>query len=349
VSQSRQAPIAITTGEPAGIGPDVTLMLARRALDEGWATELLVLGDLPMLQQRASALGIDIPLSAVDSTHLNTPVAPEAIRVLHHDMAVPCTPGQLDVRNADYVLRLLDSATDACLQGHTAAMVTAPIQKSVICDAGHAGFQGHTEYLANRTGTPHVVMMLASGDFRVALATTHLALADVPRAITRDSLTRTLDILLDNLQQRFGCHQPCILVAGLNPHAGENGHLGREEIDVIQPVLDQFRAAGHAIQGPLPADTLFQDKYLAHADAVLAMYHDQGLPVLKYASFGQGVNITLGLPIIRTSVDHGTALDLAGTGQACPDSLLAAWDQACFMAKRQVASGSARRNRTGGA
>lgn len=353
-------PIAITTGEPAGIGPDVSLMLARLALEEGWHDEVVLIGDCPFLQQRAASLGFQIALEAVSLQSLtegtallkqadapnnaannaaNNAPSPPAVRVLHHALAAPCVPGQLNPQNAPYVLQLLDSAIDGCRQGHFAAMVTAPIQKSVICDAGHTGFQGHTEYLADKTGTPHVVMMLASGEFRVALATTHLPLSQVPTAITRNNLEGTLRILHTALRTQFGCANPHIVVAGLNPHAGESGHLGREEIDVIQPVLEHLRGEGFALTGPLPADTLFQPKYLANADAVLAMYHDQGLPVLKYASFGRGINITLGLPIIRTSVDHGTALDLAATGGALPDSLLAAWDHACFMVRHQQIQG----------
>jgi 4-hydroxythreonine-4-phosphate dehydrogenase len=228
------------------------------------------------------------------------------------------------------VLSLLDRAIDGCVSGEFSAMVTAPVHKGVINEAGIA-FTGHTEYLAEKTGTPHVVMMLVGGGLRVALATTHLALKDVPAAIAPDMLTRTINIIHHALQTRFGIASPRILVAGLNPHAGEQGHLGREEMDIIAPTLDALRGQGKQLIGPLPADTLFTPQHLARADAVLAMYHDQGLPVLKYASFGQGVNITLGLPFIRSSVDHGTALDLAGRGQADPGSLFEAIAMALSM------------------
>lgn len=241
--------------------------------------------------------------------------------------------GVLDADNAPYVIQMLDRACDGCADGEFAAMVTAPVQKAVIMDAGFV-FSGHTEYLAERLGVGQVVMMLVGGGMRVALATTHLPLADVARSITRAGLERTMRILHHDLRTRFGIVSPRIVVAGLNPHAGESGRMGREEIDVIAPVLDALRGEGLRIDGPLPADTLFQPKVLDGADAVLAMYHDQGLPVLKYASFGAGVNITLGLPIIRTSVDHGTALDLAGTGRADSGSLLAALELATELARR---------------
>ncbi len=247
-------------------------------------------------------------------------------------LARPVTPGQLDAANARYVLDVLDRAIAGCTSGEFAGMVTAPVHKGIICDAG-VPFSGHTEYLAEATGTPLVVMMLVGGSMRVALATTHLPLKDVSAAITRPLLTDTLRILHTDLRTRFGLAAPRILVAGLNPHAGEGGHMGREEIDVITPVLEALRAEGMDLRGPLPADTLFVPHTLAQGDAVLAMFHDQGLPVLKHASFGGGVNVTLGLPIIRTSVDHGTALDLAGTGRADPGSLFAAVELAISMAR----------------
>ncbi len=329
------SPVAICTGEPAGIGPDVALMLANFAAEEGWQQDFTLIGDLHMLHERAALLGLNLVLTDTDNDTGAGPTGLPAIAVKHIPLAASCVAGRLDVQNAPYVLQLLDEAILGCTQGLYSAMVTAPLQKSVICDAGFTDFTGHTEYLADKTHTPRVVMMLASGDFRVALATTHLPLAKVAENITQTSLKETLEILLHSLKSEFGCKQPNVLVAGLNPHAGESGHLGREEIEVITPVLDALRAAGHHITGPLPADTLFQQKYLAGADAVLAMSHDQGLPVLKYASFGRGVNITLGLPLIRTSVDHGTALELAGTRKAMPDSLLAAYDQACYMIKHR--------------
>ena len=254
-----------------------------------------------------------------------------APRVEHVPLARPATPGRLDAANARYVLAVLDRAISGCLQGEFAAMVTAPVQKSVINDAGIA-FTGHTEYLAERAATEHVVMMLVGGGLRVALATTHLPLSDVPRAITADSLLKTLRVLDRDLRQRFRLPQPRILVAGLNPHSGESGHLGREDIEVVRPAIAAARAAGIDASGPIPADTLFVPERLKNADAVLAMYHDQGLPVLKYASFGRGVNVTLGLPFVRTSVDHGTALDLAGTGRADPGSLREALELAIELA-----------------
>lgn len=304
--------VAVTSGEPAGIGPELCLRLA----DREFSARLVVLGDRDLIAARAASLGLD----------------PGRIEVLHRPLAGGCVAGRPDPRNAAYVLELLDAATDGCRSGEFAAMVTAPVHKGVINDAGIA-FSGHTEYLAARTGTPRVVMMLAGAGLRVALATTHLPLRDVPAAITRDELEATLRILDRDLRTKFGVPRPRILVAGLNPHAGEGGHMGREEIDVIEPVLAALRAEGIDLVGPLPADTLFTAGVLAGSDAQLAMYHDQGLAVLKYAAFEDGINVTLGLPIIRTSVDHGTALDLAGTGRASPASLFAAVDAAIAMAR----------------
>jgi 4-hydroxythreonine-4-phosphate dehydrogenase len=306
--------IAVSSGEPAGIGPDICLRLAQRI----WPARLVILGDRQLVEERAKVLGLD----------------PGALEILHVALDAPCIAGQLDPRNARYVLRLLDIALAGCCSGEYAAMVTAPVHKAVINDAGIA-FSGHTEYLAERTATPRVVMMLAGAGLRVALATTHLPLKDVPAAITRTDLEATLRILHGDMRSKFGIARPRILVAGLNPHAGEGGHMGREEIEVIAPVLDRLRAEGMDLIGPLPADTLFTRKVLAGSDAQLAMYHDQGLAVLKYAAFDEGINVTLGLPIIRTSVDHGTALDLAGSGQASPTSLFAAIDAAIDMAQRR--------------
>jgi 4-hydroxythreonine-4-phosphate dehydrogenase len=307
--------IALTTGEPAGIGPDLAVRLAARPAARRGA-RLLLVGDRAMLAQRASRLGLRLSLREFDAAR--PPAA--GVQVLHVPLAHSAKPGRLDQRNAAYVLGTLDAALALCVAGHAGALVTAPVHKGVINDAG-IPFTGHTEYLADHTGTPRVVMMLAGGEaspgmagpLRVALATTHLALAAVPQALTRESLRATLVILHADLRSKFGIARPRILVAGLNPHAGESGHLGREEIEVITPVIEALKKQGMQLTGPLPADTLFTPRLLAHADAVLAMYHDQGLPVLKYATFGQGINITLGLPIIRTSVDHGTALDLAAT------------------------------------
>lgn len=308
-------PLAITTGEPAGIGPRLCAALAPLAARR----RIVLLGDRDWLQNQ---MGTGIPLRDYAP---GNPVG--TLEVLHHPLAAPVTPGQLDVRNAPYVLALLDRAIQGCQHHEFAALVTCPIQKSVICEGALTSFTGHTEYLAEKTATPRVVMMLASDRLRVALATTHLPLAAVPAAITHDTLTETLTILLRDLRQRFRIPRPRILIAGLNPHAGENGHMGDEEIRTIAPALHHIQTQDPDCQliGPLPADTLFTPHRLEHADAVLAMYHDQGLAPFKYASFGGGVNITLGLPILRTSVDHGTALDLAATGQpADPGSLLAA-------------------------
>lgn len=277
-----------------------------------------MLGDRDLLAERARLLGRDLG----------------AIEIRHVPLKKSAQAGRLDPDNARYVLDLLDAALAGCRSGKFAAMVTAPVHKGVINDAGIA-FTGHTEYLAEKTYTPRVVMMLAGAGLRVALATTHLALKDVPAAITRDELETTLRILHADLRAKFGFDRPRILVAGLNPHAGEGGHMGREEIEVIAPVLDKLRAEGMELVGPLPADTLFTKNVLAGSHAQLAMYHDQGLAVLKYAAFDEGINVTLGLPIIRTSVDHGTALELAGTGRASATSLYAAVDAAIDMARRR--------------
>ena len=317
--------IALTAGEPAGIGPDLCVMLAQQA--RSWP--LVVIADQTLLMQRAEQLGL--PLSLL---HFGTaPVTHEtgSLTVLHEPLHTHATSGLLNPANSRYVLQTLKLALQGCQDGDFGAMVTGPINKAVINDAG-IPFTGHTEFLAEYTDTPRVVMMLAGGGVRVALATTHLPLRDVAAALTRESLSHTLRILHHDLVTRFGIADPHILVTGLNPHAGESGHLGREEIDVIEPVLMRLREDGMRLTGPLPADTLFNPARLAEADCVLAMYHDQGLPVLKYASFGAGVNVTLGLPIIRTSVDHGTALELAGTGRAHAGSLIAAIDLAAQLA-----------------
>ena len=299
--------IAVTTGEPAGIGPEISV-LAARATD----ADITLIGDQALLEERARNIGAPWPPGA---------------EVHHVPLAVPAQPGKLDSRNARYVLSTLDIAIDGARSGRYHAIVTAPVQKSVINDAG-VPFSGHTEYLAQRAGTEQVVMMLVGetphGPLRVALATTHLPLAKVAGALTVDRLVAVMRVLVEDLKQRFDIERPHIAVTGLNPHAGESGHLGREEIDVIAPAIARMRAEGCAVEGPLPADTLFVPARVRPFDAVLAMFHDQGLPVLKYASFGHGVNVTLGLPFIRTSVDHGTALDLAGGGTADAGSLRAA-------------------------
>lgn len=310
--------LAVTSGEPAGIGPDICLALAGAELP----VRVRVLGDRGLLEARAAMLGVDIA----------------GLDIEHVPLRVRCEAGKLDPANAAYVIDLLDRALAGCRSGEFAGMVTAPVHKGVINDAG-LPFTGHTEYLAEKTGTRRVVMMLAgtgaNAGLRVALATTHLALRDVPAAITRPELETTIRILEADLRTKFGFARPRILVAGLNPHAGEGGHMGTEEIEVISPVLDKLRAEGMDLVGPLPADTLFTRRVLAGSHAQLAMYHDQGLAVLKYAAFEDGINITLGLPILRTSVDHGTALDLAGSGRADPASLFAAVQVAADIVARR--------------
>ncbi|HET7796844.1 MAG TPA: 4-hydroxythreonine-4-phosphate dehydrogenase PdxA [Nevskia sp.] len=320
--------LLLTPGEPAGIGPDLAIRIAQQPI----AAQLAVIADPDLLRARAERLGLPLQL---------IPASPAAHRVgtlqIHPvELAAPVNPGFLDPANAGYVLHTLRVAARACLAGEADAMVTAPVHKGVINDAG-VPFSGHTEFLAELCGTPLPVMLLATEHLRVALATTHLPLRAVPDAITRAGLTAVLRVLHADLVAKFGIARPRILVCGLNPHAGEGGHLGREEIDTIIPTLDVLRAEGLDLVGPLPADTLFTPRQLAGADAVLAMYHDQGLPVLKHAGFGEAVNITLGLPIIRTSVDHGTALDLAGTGRADAGSLSAAIGAALQLVARRSA------------
>lgn len=320
--------IALTAGEPAGIGPDLCVLLAQQSVP----MRVVVLADKALLASRAKALRL--PLAIMDYAPLADQPAPSgALEVLHVPLAAAVQPGKLDPANSAYVLETLRLAVEGCQNGTFDAMVTAPVHKGVINDAG-IPFTGHTEFLAEQTNTPRVVMMLVGGAMRVALATTHLPLRAVADAITRESLAEVIRILHQDLVSRFGIARPRILVAGLNPHAGEGGHLGREEIEIISPVLEAMRAQGVDLRGPLPADTLFTPRMLAECDCVLAMYHDQGLPVLKHASFGGGVNVTLGLPIIRTSVDHGTALDLAGSGRADLGSLLAALELAGAMVRR---------------
>jgi 4-hydroxythreonine-4-phosphate dehydrogenase len=335
--------LAITVGEPAGIGPEISIRAA-------WAlrsqARCVLVGDAAFLSLTASLIDPAIRLSAISTLalrHSGLPhFGPDTIPVVDVPLEAHVVPGRLDAANGRAVLATLDLAIEGTRSGWWDGIVTAPLQKSTINDAGVA-FSGHTEYLAEKTNTPKVVMMLAGSPgenqpyLRVALATTHLPLKDVPNAITKDSLTQVLDILHTDLVRKFGIASPRILVTGLNPHAGENGYLGREEIDVITPVLDDARARGIDARGPYPADTLFQPKYLHDADAVLAMYHDQGLPVLKHATFGRGVNITLGLPLIRTSVDHGTALDLAerGLGEADCGSMEEAIRVALAMVRAQ--------------
>ncbi len=318
--------LILTPGEPAGIGPDLIIQLAQGPI----AAQMAVVADPQLLRERAERLGLPLRLIAAgDAGHL-----PGTLQVHPVETAAPVNPGQLDPANAGYVLHTLRVAARACLSGGADAMVTAPVHKGVINEAG-VPFSGHTEFLAELCGTPLPVMLLAAPRLRVALATTHLPLSAVPAAITRDGLTAVLKILDHDLRSKFGIARPRILVCGLNPHAGEGGHLGREEIDTIIPALAALRAEGLDLVGPLPADTLFTTQGLAGADAVLAMYHDQGLPVLKSSGFGEAVNITLGLPIIRTSVDHGTALELAGSGRADTGSLRAAIEAAIQLVARR--------------
>ena len=292
------------------------MQLAQQSHDD----ELVVLGDPALLEARARLLDLPLQLRPYDASTAPQPQAAGCLQVLPVALAKPTEPGELDVLNAPYVLELLRRACQGCLDGEFDALVTAPVQKSIINDAGIA-FSGHTEFFSQTCGTEQVVMLLAAGSLRVALATTHLPLSAVPGAITSEGLTSILRILHQDLRQRFAIDEPKIAVLGLNPHAGEGGHLGREEIEIIMPVIEALRSEGMALAGPLPADTAFTPRVLDSCDAVLAMYHDQGLPVLKYAGFGGAVNVTLGLPIIRTSVDHGTALELAGRGGADAGSL----------------------------
>ncbi|MDD5227359.1 MAG: 4-hydroxythreonine-4-phosphate dehydrogenase PdxA [Methylococcales bacterium] len=323
---SRPPRIVLTAGEPAGIGADLCIQLAQEILP---ACELVVLADAELLQQRAKQLDLPLTLHHFDSSVPRHHLPKGHLTILPVALKAPVQAGVLNHENSGYVLELLDRAIDGCLNKKFAAMVTAPVHKGVINEGGFA-FTGHTEHIALQTGG-HPVMMLATEGLRVALVTTHLPLSEVSAAITPERLEIVIRILHRNLKNRFHIEQPKILVCGLNPHAGESGYLGHEEIDIINPTLEKLRAEGMNLQGALPADTLFTNKYLQTADAVLAMYHDQGLPVLKYKGFGRAVNITLGLPIIRTSVDHGTALDLAGTGRADLGSLQYALQTAITM------------------
>jgi 4-hydroxythreonine-4-phosphate dehydrogenase len=319
--------LVLTSGEPAGIGPELCLMLASRPLDAA----LAVCADPDLLAERAIAVGLDVALE-IGSPESSPPLhRPGRLHVWPQPMAVPCIAGRPDPRNARYVLSMLDLGLAACLDGHADALVTAPVQKSVINDAGIA-FSGHTEYLAERCGCPLPVMLLVADTLRVALATTHLPLSRVPATITAALLGQVLDVLQHDLRARFRIARPRILVCGLNPHAGEGGHLGGEDEAIIRPAVAAARERGVDAVGPVPADTAFTARSLAGADVVLAMYHDQGLPVLKALGFGESVNVTLGLPVIRSSVDHGTALDLAGTGRADPGSLAAALGLAATLA-----------------
>ena len=319
--------LAITPGEPAGIGPDLCIQIAQQA----HAHELVAICDPDLLRRRAEQLQLPLSIELMDPQAPPGPTLARTLKVLPVPLAATARAGQLDPRNARYVLQTLEIAARGCQQGLFDALITGPVHKGVINDAG-VPFSGHTELLEQLTASDKVVMMLVTEGLRVALATTHLPLRAVADAITGPLLEQVIGVLHRELNHSFGLADPHILVTGLNPHAGEGGHLGREEIEIIEPALQRLRQQGMRLSGPLPADTLFTEKYLSQADAVLAMYHDQGLPVLKYKGFGNAVNITLGMPIIRTSVDHGTALDLAGSGTADSGSLKAAIDCAALMA-----------------
>ena len=321
--------IAVTAGEPAGIGPDLICALAAT----GHAAELIIIGDPELLANRAALLGCEVSIREYDPEATPQPAQAGELLVAPVALPAPCTAGSLNPDNGPYVLQTLQRAADGCLQGEFSGVVTTPVQKSTIAESG-TPFSGHTEFFAEQCGTALPVMLLCADNLRVALVTTHLALTDVPKAITAErvgTITRTLH---KDLQRLFGIAEPRIAVLGLNPHAGESGQLGREEIDIIIPTLDALRDAGLNLIGPLPADTAFNQDKLTGFDAVLAMYHDQGLPVLKHAGFGKAVNVTLGLPIVRTSVDHGTALDLAGSGLADAGSMRAALQLAIEFAHR---------------
>jgi 4-hydroxythreonine-4-phosphate dehydrogenase len=321
--------IALTLGEPAGIGPELVVRVAQHPC----AAELIAVGDGALLEARAALLGLPLALEPFDARADAAAHRAGALKLLSVPLAAPAEPGKLDPRNAVATVAALDAAIDLARGGVAAAIVTPPLHKGALNDAGIA-FTGHTERLAEKLGAPQPVMMLMAGRLRVALLTTHLPLRAVPDAVTAARLTAVLEVLHGELSRRFGIEHPRIAVLGLNPHAGEGGHLGREEVEVIAPTLATLRARGMDLRGPLPADTAFTPAALAGCDAVLAMYHDQGLPVLKHAGFGHAVNLTLGLPIVRTSVDHGTALELAGTGRADPSSLAEALDTAIALVTR---------------
>jgi len=323
--------IVVTAGEPSGIGPDLVLQLA----EQEWPVELVICSDLTVLKERAKTLNKHVEFLEYDRNNQHQSQGNGQLTIAHIETVEPVEIGKLNKNNGQHVLDTLRFASQGCLSGEFSAVVTAPVHKGVINDAG-VSFSGHTEFFAEQADADLVVMMLATTGLRVALATTHLPLSAVPKAITEPLLIDIITILNNELKAKYNINTPNIYVCGLNPHAGEGGHMGREEIEIIEPTLDKLRAQGITLTGPLPADTLFQDKYLQQADAVLAMYHDQGLPVLKYKGFGQSVNITLGLPFIRTSVDHGTALDLAGTGKADSSSLLCAVNEAITMVKSNI-------------
>lgn len=322
--------IAITPGEPAGIGPDLIITIAQQS----WPVEMVVVASKSLLEERAKALSLPLTLIDYDEHAPATPQVSGTLTVLDIELAQPCVPGTLDIANGAYVVETLRVASEKNISGEFDAIVTGPVHKGLINKAGIA-FSGHTEYFANQANCTDVVMMLATKGLRVALVTTHIPLAYVSKAITNERLQKVTRILHQDLQEKFAIKSPKIYACGINPHAGEDGHLGREEIEIMEPAFEELRADGIDIIGPLPADTIFQEKYLADADAILAMYHDQGLPVLKYKGFGSSVNITLGLPFIRTSVDHGTALELAGTGTADKGSFIEAMNNAIHLASNK--------------
>ncbi len=342
---SERPTIAIAAGEPAGIGPELIAMLAARHRERAWPARLVVLGDRDLLARRAERIGAVPGYGDYVAASRASPA--DGVEVWHQPNAVPVTPGRPDPANAHAVLSMLTLASDACATGAFSALVTAPVQKATMQDAGIA-FSGHTEFFAARTHTPRVVMLLVGGSLRVALVTTHLPLASVPAAVTSDAVGATIAIVAAELAARFGIAAPRIAVCGLNPHAGEGGHLGREEIDTIAPAIAAARAQRHDVTGPIPADTVFVPGIASRYDAIVAMYHDQGLPALKAASFGCGVNVTLGLPFIRTSVDHGTALDLAADTDrartADPGSLYAALELAIELAGRSARPATTRQD-----
>jgi len=320
--------IVVSAGEPAGIGPDIVLLCAQIKFN----ADIITIGDIELFADRAKQLNLDIKIKKCSLEDNRTCTPAGTLKILPTSLAKPSIAGQLDEENAQYVLNVLDLGIEACMNKQADALVTGPIQKSVLNSVVN-NFSGHTEYLAEKTNAALPVMMLATEGLRVALVTTHMPLQKVAENITQKSVKQTLEILHHDLQHSFGINNPKILIAGLNPHAGEDGHLGTEDRDIITPVIDQLKTEGMNLSGPLPADTLFTPKYLEDADAVLTMYHDQGLPVLKYIGFGNAINVTLGLPIIRTSVDHGTALNLAATGKASEQSLLLAIQTALDITK----------------
>lgn len=322
--------IVITPGEPAGIGPDLVIAIAQKA----WPVQIIVVASLSLLNERAKQLNLPLTLTKYNESEPAMPQAAGTLTIIPLELNAPCIPGQLNPENGSYVVESLRLACEKNMSGEFDAVVTGPVHKGLINKAG-ISFSGHTEYFAHQANCSDVVMMLATEGLRVALVTTHIPLAYVSKAITHERLQKVTRILNKDLIEKFGIAEPKIYVCGINPHAGEDGHLGREEIEVVTPALDELRAEGMNLIGPLPADTIFQEKYLNQADAILSMFHDQGLPVLKYKGFGKSVNITLGLPFIRTSVDHGTALDLAGTVNADPGSFYEAINTAIALANNQ--------------